>query len=50
MKSENYGVVFDTEEKVYIIVDRNGERLVGDNFTTANLAIAYAENNCEGLC
>ena len=42
MKSENYGVIYIPEHRVFKIVDRNGEIASSKSFNIAAEAIDYA--------
>lgn len=49
MKSENYGIVYDADNKVYIITDRNSARVCEKNFIKASDAVSWAEDNYKVL-
>ncbi len=49
MNSELYSIDYNTELKVYVVVDRQGERVSADHYDMAADAIQFAETKYKGL-
>lgn len=44
MKSDNYSILYDTDTQVFIVADRNEQRVCSESFSVAALAIEWAES------